>query len=81
MNESRHRISTKNTLKGMFSLKTTYICSELLPKDTLISAGNCILPEFLQVKNRLNVFEEVSLFHEGKLFIIFDQNELKQIYP
>ena len=73
-------ISIKNTLKGRFSLKTTYICSELLPQNTLISTGKCILPEFIQVKNRVNIFEEVSLFHEGTLCIRFDKNEPKQLY-
>ena len=80
-NENRHRISSKTTFKSRFSLKTTYICSELLPQDTLISTGNRILPEFIQVKDLVNVFEEVSLFPEGKLFRKFDQNEPKQIYP
>ena len=80
-NDNRLRISTKNILKSRFSLKTTYICSELLFQDTLISTGKCILPEFIQVKNLVNIFEEVSLFPEGTFFRKFDQNEPKQIYP
>ncbi|MEI7726367.1 MAG: hypothetical protein WCK09_14760 [Bacteroidota bacterium] len=79
-NDNRLRISTKNILKSRFSLKTTYICSELLFQDTLISTGKCILPEFIQVKNLVNIFEEVSLFPEGTFFRKFDQNEPKQIY-
>ena len=80
MNDNRLRISTKITLKNRISLKTTYICSELICQDTLISTGKCILPEFIQVKDLLNVFAEISLFHKGKRCMKFDQNEPKQIY-
>jgi hypothetical protein len=47
----------------------------------LHETGKCILPEFIQIKNRVNIFEEVSLFHERTLFRKFDQNEPNQLYP